>query len=404
MVRRPLRGVVATFAILAVVATGCGEKKTTDAGSGSSGSSEPTIQPLQQITKDGKKVEGGATGTPADPAGDSKAKCNGVKLGFAGAQTGDNAALGINIIDGMKTAVDKHNKANAGCQVEIAAFDTEGTPEKATQVAPSIVQDASIIGLLGPAFSGESKAVDDQFNQAGLVSVTASATNPDLAKQGWKTFFRGLANDAVQGPAVAAYIKDTLKAKKVCIVKDDSDYGIGLAAQIKGTLGGLVTCEEDLKTKQKEFSAVVNSVKSADVDVVFYSGYYAEAAPFVQQLRQGDVKATFMSADGVKDPEFVKGAGSAAKGAILSCPCGPADSKFAESYAAANGGKVPGTYSVEGYDLATIMLKGIDSGATTRVALLDYVKNYDGDGIARHYKWGDTGELAETNIWIYEVK
>ncbi|PRZ40581.1 amino acid/amide ABC transporter substrate-binding protein (HAAT family) [Antricoccus suffuscus] len=403
MVRRPLYGAVAACAILAVVATGCGEKKTnSSSSSGSSGT--PTIQPLEQITKEGKKVPEAAASTPADPAGDGKAKCSGVKLGFAGAQTGDNAALGINILNGMKTAVDKHNKANPDCQVEIAPFDTEGTPEKATQVAPSIVQDNSVIGLLGPAFSGESKAVDDQFNQAGLVSVTASATNPDLAKQGWKTFFRGLANDAVQGPAVAAYIKDSLKAKKVCVVKDDSDYGIGLAKEISDTLGSLVTCNEDVKTKQKEFSAVVNAIKSANVDVVFYSGYYAEASPFVQQLRQGGVKAKFMSADGVKDPEFVKGAGSAAKGAILSCPCGPADDTFAKSYGEATGGKVPGTYSVEGYDLATIMLKGIDSGAVTRPALLDYVKSYDGDGIARHYKWDNTGELAETNIWIYEVK
>ncbi len=402
MVRRPLYGAVAACAILAVIATGCGAKKTNNSSSGSS--STPTIQPLEQITKEGKKVPEAAASTPADPAGDGKAKCSGVKLAFAGAQTGDNAALGINILNGMKTAVDKHNKANPNCQVEVAPFDTEGTPEKATQVAPSIVQDTSIVGLLGPAFSGESKAVDDQFNQAGLVSVTASATNPDLAKQGWKTFFRGLANDAVQGPAVAAYIKDTLKAKKVCVVKDDSDYGIGLAKEVTETLGSLVTCQEDVKTKQKEFSAVVNAVKSADVNVVFYSGYYAEASPFVQQLRQGGVKATFMSADGVKDPEFVKGAGSAAKGAILSCPCGPASDAFAKSYGEATGGKVPGTYSVEGYDLATVMLKGIDSGAVTRPALLDYVKNYDGDGIARHYKWDATGELAETNIWIYEVK
>ena len=403
MIRRPLYGAVAAFAILAVVATGCGEKKT-DSDSGKSGSSTPTIQPLEQITKEGKKVPEAAASTPADPAGDGKAKCEGVKLAFAGAQTGDNAALGINILNGMNTAVDIHNKANPDCQVEVATFDTEGTPEKATQVAPSIVQDSTVVGLLGPAFSGESKAVNDQFSQAGLVSVTASATNPDLAAQGWKTFFRGLANDAVQGPAVAAYIKDTLKAKKVCVVKDDSDYGIGLASQVTETLGELATCQEDVKTKQKEFSAVVNAIKSADVDVVFYSGYYAEASPFVQQLRQGDVKAKFMSADGVKDPEFIKGAGSAAKGAILSCPCGPSDEKFAEAYGKVNDGKIPGTYSVEGYDLATVMLKGIDSGAVTRPALLEFVTNYDGDGIARHYKWDDTGELAETNIWIYEVK
>ena len=57
---------------------------------------------------------------------------------------------------------------------------------------------------------------------------------------------------------------------------------------------------------------------------MFYGGYYSEAAPFVQQLKDGGVTATFVSADGTKDPQFVKQAGEASKDALLSCPCGPA--------------------------------------------------------------------------------
>ena len=64
----------------------------------------------------------------------------------------------------------------------------------------------------------------------------------------------------------------------------------------------------------------------------------------------------------------------------------------------------PGTYSAEGYDLGTILLKGIDSGAITRPALLDFVKNYNGQGVARKYQWTPTGELTTTLIWIYKVQ
>ena len=59
-------------------------------------------------------------------------------------------------------------------------------------------------------------------------------------------------------------------------------------------------------------------------------------------------------------------------------------------------GQAPGTYSTEGYDLGTILLKGIDSGAITRPALLDFVKNYNGQGVARNYQWTDKGELTTT--------
>src|SRR5690606_36081619 len=97
-------------------------------------------------------------------------------------------------------------------------------------------------------------------------------------------------------------------------------------------------------------------------------------------------------------------AGESSKDAILSCPCGPANAEFTEEYKANSGGAEPGTYSTEGYDLGTILLKGIDSGAITRPALLDYVKGYNGPGVARNYQWTDKGELTSSLVWIYKVQ
>jgi branched-chain amino acid transport system substrate-binding protein len=358
-----------------------------------------------QIDEQGKEVKSTDNVTPADPAGDGKATCPPVSLAMAGALTGPDAALGINIKYGVQLAVDKHNAANPGCQVQLKTFDTEGDPQKATQIAPQIVDDAFTIGLVGPAFSGETKATGGVFDQAGLVAATASATNVTLSQNGWKTFFRGLANDGVQGPSVANYMKTTLGNKKVCVVDDSTDYGLGLAKAVRETLGSVAegSCNISVKKGDKDFSAAVTQVKGASPDAVFYSGYYAEAAPFVQQLRDGGVTATFVSADGTKDPEFVKQAGGASKDALLSCPCGPATGSFADEYKK-KFNQDPGTYSTEGYDLGTIMMKGIDSGAITRPALLDFVRNYNGQGVARKYQWTPEGELTTTLIWMYKVQ
>ncbi|TKV60611.1 branched-chain amino acid ABC transporter substrate-binding protein [Nakamurella flava] len=424
MHRRSMRtAVVGLAAVAALTLAACGSKST-DSGSttsagggGASNSASPSgstaagsggalaINPEVQIDIDGKEVPA-ATGTTAE----SSAKPGGVTcapgtaIAMAGALTGANAALGLNILYGAKVALDEHNKANPNCQVEIKQFDTEGDPQKATQVAPQIVGDSSVIGLLGPAFSGETKATGPIFNQAGLLSLTASATNPALTTNGWTNFFRGLANDAVQGPAVAKYMVNTLGYKKVCVVQDNSDYGAGLAEEIKTGLGSVAdtSCAAEVKTGDKDFTATVQLVNGAAPDAVFYAGYYAEAAPFVQQLRDAGVTATFVSADGTNDPQFVSQAGGAAKDAILSCPCGPAPEEFAKTYEALNG-QAPGVYSTEGYDLTTIMLKGIDSGVKDRAGLVEYVKGYSGQGLAREYKWDDKGELASSLVWIYKV-
>jgi branched-chain amino acid transport system substrate-binding protein len=358
-----------------------------------------------QIDENGAEIKAAEGAAPADPAGDGKATCPPVSIAMAGALNGPDAALGINIKNGVQLAIDKHNAANPGCQVQLKPFDTEGDPQKATAIAPQIVDDQYTIGLVGPAFSGETKATGTVFDQAGLVATTASATNVTLSENGWKTFFRGLGNDGVQGPSVANYMKNTLGFKKVCVIDDSTDYGLGLAQAIRETLGPVAdsACNISVKKGDKDFSAAVTQVKGAAPDGVFFSGYYAEAAPLVQQLKDGGVTATFVSGDGVKDPEFAKQAGEASKDAILSCPCGPATGAFADEYTK-KFGQEPGTYSTEGYDLGTILLKGIDSGAITRPALLDFVKTYDGQGVARKYQWTDTGELTTTLIWIYKVQ
>jgi branched-chain amino acid transport system substrate-binding protein len=405
---------VSSAALVMLGIAGCNKQPApgSESASGSSSAQTSTAAPVDlkiveqvQIDQDGKEIKPEAGVTAADPAGDGKATCAPVKIAMAGALNGPDAALGINIKNGVQLALDKHNAANPGCQIELRTFDTEGDPQKATAIAPQIVDDASIIGLVGPAFSGETKATGGVFDQAGLVAATASATNVTLSEQGWKTFLRGLANDGVQGPSVANYLKNTLGDKKICVVDDSTDYGTGLAKAVRDTLGPVAdaACNISVKKGDKDFSAAVTQVKGQSPDSVFYSGYYAEAAPFVQQLRDAGFTGKFASADGTKDPEFVKQAGSASKDAVLSCPCGPATGAFADEYTK-KFGQAPGTYSTEGYDLGAILAKGIDSGAVTREALLDFAKKYQGQGVARKYQWTDNGELTTTLIWIYKVQ
>jgi branched-chain amino acid transport system substrate-binding protein len=408
---------VALVTIAGLVLVGCSSKAPSDTPTGAetTASGEETtapeagplsIQPLAEIDAEGNEAAATDTSNAVDPAGDGTAECaDGTSIAMMGALTGGNAALGQNILNGVKLAVDAFNEANAGCQITLKEFDTEGDPQKATQVAPSIVGDASVIGIVGPAFSGESRATGPVFSQANLLMLSPSATNPTLTQQGWTNFVRGLGNDNSQGGAAGSYITGALGFGKVCVVKDDSDYGIGLAEVVTATLGDVAdsSCSGDVKTGDKDFSALVSIINDAAPDAVYYAGYYNEGAPFVSQLRDGGYEGAFFSGDGTNDPQFVEQAGDASKDSYLSCPCGPAPEAYAELYEA-EFGQAPGVYSVEGYDLATVILTGIASGVADRAALVDYVRAYDGYGLAKHYKWDETGELGETTTWIYQVK
>lgn len=347
--------------------------------------------------------------TPKDavlPAGDGKATCpSGLTIAYVGAETGPNAQLGINIFNGIQLAINQHNTANKGCQVGFKKFDTEGDPNKATGPVTQAVNEADIVGVVGLPFSGESKATGNIFEQQGLVHITPSATNPALTQNGWKTFFRGLGNDAVQGPAAAKFLTDKLQAKKVYLVQDDSDYGIGLGTTTSKALGSALVGTDKVTTGQKDFSAVISKILNAKPDAVYYSGYYAEGAPFDQQLVNKGYTGTFVGPDGVKDDQFIKLAGDASSNAYFTCPCIPGEliPSFESAYKSLANAE-PGTYSIEGYDATTVLLSGIDKGNTTRAKLVDFVKNYDADGLSKHYKWDSTGELQAPTVYGYKVE
>ena len=163
----------------------------------------------------------------------------GYKIAFFGALTGSAANLGVNIEQGAELAVKQYNDKNGANCITMAKFDSQGSPDVAPGVARQLIQDKKIIGIVGPAFSGESIAANPIFNEAGIPLITPSATNPVLATGGqaggtpWKIFHRAVANDDAQGPAAGNYIKTVLKAQKVFVVDDQSAYGAGLADEVK---------------------------------------------------------------------------------------------------------------------------------------------------------------------------
>jgi branched-chain amino acid transport system substrate-binding protein len=334
----------------------------------------------------------------------SSAECKPATIAFFGPKTGDAANLGLNIVGGVKVAVDKFNAEHPDCKVTTKDFDSQGDPEKATPLAAQVINDKSIIGVVGPTFSGESDATGPAFAEAGLVTVSSSATNPDLTSNGWKTFHRILGNDATQSPAAAKYIKDNLKSKKAFVVDDASEYGKGIADGVAKDLGDLVVGTDTVQVKQTDFGPTVTKIKASGADALWYGGYYAEAGLLAKQLRAAGWKGYFVSGDGSNDPGFVEAAGkAAAKDARLTCPCGAATPEFTADYEKANPGKKPGTYSAEGFDAATILLDGIGEGKSTRSELLDYVNAYDKPGLTKQLKFDDKGEVAEVVIYAFKV-
>ncbi len=371
---RPKRAVVALIAVAGLALSACGTTDSDDGGSDASG-------------------------------GDGGAACD-LTLAFFGPQTGPAAGLGEPIINGAQLAIDQYNE-EAECEVAYEQIDSQGSPDQAPSLATEASGNEAIIGIVGPAFSGESAAAGPIFAEAGLPTISPSATATTLSENGWDTFHRVLGNDATQGPAAAKYIKDTLAAKAVFVMDDASEYGAGLAGIVQEDLGDAVVDTDTIQVGQTDFSASVTKVRSSKADTVFFGGYYAEGALIVRQLRDSGFEGNFVVADGVKDPGFLEGAGKAAEGTIITCPCIPAEepsvAEFAAAYDEAFGG-APGTYAAEAYDAANIFLDGIAEGIDNREDMLAFVNEYDEAGVTKQLAFDETGEPADVAVFAYKVE
>jgi len=356
--------------------------------------------------KKNKTAEGGST--------DGK---KAVAIGFVGPLTGDAANLGVNIRDGAKVAIAEWNKKSQKFTYQLKEFDTQGDPAQAPGQKDKYVPDSSILGIMGPAFSGETKAVIPDLEQAGLVMVSASATNAALPTvvPNSKVFHRIIADDDVQAQGVSDYVIKVVKPKKVALINDNSEYGKGLWGGVVKllTAAGIDTSITDsVDPKSQDFSAAVNKVKAAKVDMVFYGGYYSEAGRLKKQLTDAGVKAKFISGDGSLDPGFIASSGAAGgEGALLTCPCRLATAdlpgkagEFAKSYKTLNG-RDPGTYSSEGYDATSLLIAGIEAGNDTRDKLLSYVENLTSfDGVSKSIQFEPNGNIKAGDVFVYEVK
>ncbi|MEE3917850.1 hypothetical protein V2I01_01515 [Micromonospora sp. BRA006-A] len=176
-----------------------------------------------------------AGGTACSSGSDDEASGGsacGSKIAFFGALTGSSAALGINEKNGVKLAVDKYNKENADCKVELAELDSQGSPDQAPGLARRrSTTPRSWVSWVRPTRASPRPPARCSTGRPG--HHHPSATRPSLAEQGWKTFFRAVGNDLSQGPAAGNYIKNVMKADRVYVIDDQSAYGAGLADEVR---------------------------------------------------------------------------------------------------------------------------------------------------------------------------
>nr|WP_232519377.1 branched-chain amino acid ABC transporter substrate-binding protein [Caballeronia insecticola] len=339
-----------------------------------------------------------------------------VIIGHAAPLTGQLAAIGKDSENAAQMAVDEINAQGlliGGKQVtlKLESQDDAADPRTGTQVAQKLVDDG-VVAIVGDINSGVSIPASRIYSDAGVVQVSPATTNPAYTQQGYKTTYRLVATDAMQGPALARYAIQSLRAKRVAVIDDSTAYGQGLAQAFSKAVaasGGSVVAHEATTDKATDFRGVLTRIKGTRPDVIMYGGSDATAGPLVKQAANLGINAPILAGDGACTDKMTSLAGNA----IVNLVCSEAgmplsrmprgaefEKRFVDRF------KVPiNAYAPFAYDAVYIIVDAMKrSNSTDRAKILAAMPATKFDGVTGDISFDPHGDLTRAAVTVYQFK
>lgn len=261
-----------------------------------------------------------------------------IKIGVAGAHSGDLASYGLPTLKATQLVVKDINDQGGinGIPIELLVEDDVCKPEIATNTATKLVT-GGVKAVIGHICSGPTRAALPIYRDAKVLVISPSATTPGLTQSGeYPNFYRTIAADDAQARTQVDFSLNTLQAKKIAVLHDKGDYGKGLAEYAKMFIEQSGKAEvvffEGITPGAVDYSAVVQKIKRSNADAVLFGGYHPEASKIVGQMRQKRLTIPFVSDDGVKDMTFIKVAGKDAEGVYATGPADVSSNPITKAY------------------------------------------------------------------------
>lgn len=347
--------------------------------------------------------------------GQSTSSSTVIKIGCAGPLTGDQAQIGTDMCQGARFAVDLANETGRGLpgyKFEFVALDDQHNPSQAVNIANRFAADPDVMGVIGHFNSSCTKPASAVYDASQLVHVTPGSTNPDLSKQGYATFFRVVATDAVQGPKGAEYTAKKLGFKRIFIIDDKTTYGKGLADQFEKRareLGLEILGHEGITQGDKDFTPLLTRIKPLNPEMIYFGGIYPEGALMLRQARGLDMTTVFMGGDGIAtpiladlaSPEIAEGVYATMVGGDIKQD--PAASTFVTAYEKKYG--PVGQWTSFAYDCANILISALErAGVKDRAAVLKAMREIPPHkGVTGTIKFDEFGDNENQSIGIFKI-
>jgi branched-chain amino acid transport system substrate-binding protein len=339
-----------------------------------------------------------------------------IRIGVMCPLTGSWASEGQDMKQIVELLADEVNAEGGvlGKKIEIVVEDDAGDPRSAALAAQRL-STKDVVAVIGTYGSSITEASQNIYDEAGIIQVATGSTAVRLSEKGLEKFFRTSPRDDEQGK-VAAKTLMTKGFKKVAILHDNTSYAKGLADETKSILDANnvnIVFFEALTPKEQDYSSILTNLKSADPDVVFFTGYYPEAGLLLRQKMEMNWPVPMIGGDATNNSDLVKIAGKdAAEGFMFLSPPLPQDlaqpdaKSFLDAYKAKYNALPASIWSVLAGDAFKVIVEAIkqtksEDPDALAAYLHDKLENYP--GLTGEISFNEKGDRVGDLYRVYEV-
>jgi branched-chain amino acid transport system substrate-binding protein len=339
-----------------------------------------------------------------------------VKIGVAQPMSGNLAALGQDMHNGVKLAVEELNKGGFKIKgkpitIEIVVVDDRANADTGKQVAQQLVENG-VVAVIGHLNSGVSIAAAPIYAEKNIAQLAIS-TNPKYTDLGLATTFRLVANDTLQAKAIGSFAASQIKAAKYAVVDDGTPYGKGLADgagdQLKKA-GKEIALRRSFDDKTTAFDELAGKLKDGGVEAVVSTLNDFQVLALMEALRKIDyTKLSILGGDTIKTTAMVKGAALVdalyATSPIVEAREFPAGARFLDSYRASF--KMEPAYGGHySYDAMHVLAGAIRRAESAKPeAIVNALRSIDGYApVTGSMKFDAKGEQRYGVIGVYKVR
>jgi branched-chain amino acid transport system substrate-binding protein len=306
-----------------------------------------------------------------------------IKVGLIVELTGDMPGVGASSKNAAQLAVNEQNSVGGisiggkPYQIELVVEDNASKAEQSVAAVNKLITQDNVLAIVGPNASlGAIPAAEiAEYNKTLL--ITPWSTNPkttlDTTTGKSKDYvFRACYTDPFEGRVLARFVLEKLKAKKVAVLYDVASEAPKSQADLFRLtfeeLGGKTVAFETYTTGDRDFSAQLTKIKSANPDVIFLPAYYNDVGLIAQQAHRAGITQPLVGSDAWSSPELIKLSNGTVEGDYFanhyaSDIATPTAKKFIDAYAKQYG-TIPDDVAALTYDSMGLLFEAIKKSPT----------------------------------------